>query len=92
MKRSIHTDPATAAHNAVNKALKAGTLERQPCEVCGCSPDARWNSRTRSLIVHAHHDDYSRPLDIRWLCKSHHTDYHRSIGTYAPKMVRAGAT
>lgn len=27
----------------------------------------------------AHHPDYSRPLDVVWLCPSHHTQAHRSI-------------
>lgn len=49
-----------AAHVAVGNALRSRQLVRQPCEVCGA---------TR---VHAHHDDYSRPLDVRWLCPSHH--------------------
>lgn len=24
----------------------------------------------------AHHDDYSRPLDVRWLCQPHHLEHH----------------
>lgn len=34
---------------------------QQPCEIPGCN-----------LIGNRHHDDYSRPLNIRWLCKEHH--------------------
>lgn len=52
------------AHNAVNNAMRDGRLERQPCEVCG------------SLISQAHHDDYSKPLDVRWLCFKHHREVH----------------
>lgn len=44
------------ARNAVNNAVRKGRLLRQPCERCGWSP------------AEAHHDDYSRPLDVRWLC------------------------
>lgn len=53
-----------AAHDAVKDALRAGRLVRSPCEVCG-EPKAQ-----------AHHDDYTRPLDVRWLCKAHHDEWH----------------
>ncbi len=48
----------------VHRALKAGRLTRQPCEVCGV------------MRVHAHHDDYAQPLSVRWLCPTHHREYH----------------
>jgi len=35
-----------------------------PCEICGCEKSE------------AHHDDYSRPLDVRWLCRVHHLMHH----------------
>lgn len=46
-----------------NKVAK-GVINKKPCEVCGITE------------VEAHHDDYYKPLDIRWLCKLHHRDYH----------------
>lgn len=52
------------AHNAVKKALRAKILVALPCEICG------------SLEVEAHHDDYSKPLDVRWLCRVHHLAIH----------------
>lgn len=27
--------------------------------------------------VEAHHSDYSKPLDVDWLCKEHHALWHR---------------
>lgn len=49
-------------------ALNKRTLIRQPCEVCGA----------RNVV--AHHDDYARPLDVRWLCRSHHRLHHVAHG------------
>ena len=53
------------AREQTKYAIKAGRLVRQPCEICG------------SEHVQAHHDDYSQPLKVRWLCTRHHADYHR---------------
>lgn len=58
----------TAEHHRarwqVSRAIKAGRLTRKPCEVCGVQK------------VHAHHDDYSKPLDVRRLCNEHHRQHH----------------
>jgi hypothetical protein len=50
--------------DAVRYALKTGKLVRLPCFECG------------SLESEAHHPDYSRPLDVIWLCKQHHRECH----------------
>lgn len=54
-------------------AIKRGDLTPQPCEVCGESPVAHDGRRA----VHAHHDDYGKPLDVRWLCYPCHGKEHR---------------
>lgn len=54
------------AHIAVGNAIRAGKLTRKPCEVCGAKK------------VHAHHDDYSQPLAVRWLCSIHHKQVHHT--------------
>lgn len=54
-----------AAQIAVGNALRSGKLQRQPCEVCG---DPR---------VDGHHPDYAKPLEVRWLCRTHHMELHR---------------
>lgn len=56
-----------AAHDAVRAAVKSGRLERRPCEECGAEK------------VHAHHDDYAKPLDVRWLCPYHHVHAHLAV-------------
>lgn len=58
----------SAAHRVVTNALSSGALVRQPCEVCGWTP------------AHAHHDDYSKPLEVRWLCRRHHELHHNPDG------------
>jgi hypothetical protein len=54
-------------HNAVKRAIKAGTLVRQPCVRCG---------NEKSL---AHHEDYDFPLDVMWLCQPCHKQRHKEI-------------
>jgi len=61
-----------AAKLEVLKAVKSGRLERQPCETCLKTP---FGSDGRSL-VHAHHDDYLKPLQVRWLCVTCHFQEH----------------
>jgi uncharacterized protein YdaU (DUF1376 family) len=56
-----------AARGTARRALARGQLVRQPCEVCGAD------------TVEMHHDDYQKPLDVRWLCKRHHDEYHNQI-------------
>ena len=53
------------AYSAVKYALKTGTITCGPCVVCG---------KTKA---EAHHDDYSKPLKVRWLCRQHHNEHHQ---------------
>ena len=48
------------ARAIANRAMRSGKLELLPCEVCG------------DCKSQAHHPDYSRPLEIKWLCFYHH--------------------
>lgn len=54
-----------AAHIAVGNAVRDGRLTKMPCQICGSS-----------IMVQAHHDDYSKPLEVRWLCTTHHKEWH----------------
>ena len=53
-----------AARSAVARAIRSGKLVRGACAVCGARE------------VDAHHDDYSRPLAVTWLCRQHHLHVH----------------
>jgi hypothetical protein len=55
------------AHKAVENALRIGEMTRSPCSVCGAAE------------AQAHHPDYSRPLDVVWLCDKHHKAEHRRL-------------
>lgn len=59
---------------AVERAIKKRILVPQPCEVCGVVKNRSDGQRD----VVAHHDDYNKPLDVRWLCKVHHAEWHKT--------------
>ena len=62
--RAAHPDAGAAGH-AVNHAIARGDLAREPCERCGTTPSE------------GHHDDYTKPLEVRWLCDKCHKRLHR---------------
>jgi hypothetical protein len=56
------------AHNAVRNAIRDRRLIRQPCTICGGSEN-----------IHAHHRDYTKPLDVVWLCVKCHQRIHAAF-------------
>lgn len=54
-----------AARIKLRQAVKAGRIQRKPCEKCG------------NKASEGHHSDYSKPYDVIWLCRKHHTEAHR---------------
>ncbi len=56
------------ARHKVNRAIRSGELIKLPCSIC---------ENTKS---EAHHDDYSKSLDVKWFCRIHHEDYHHGSG------------
>lgn len=58
------TDPLKIKARNATRVLGKGLHD---CEKCG-APKA-----------HAHHDDYTKPLDVRWLCRSCHGVEHRKV-------------
>lgn len=57
------------ARAALQRAVMAGRLKRP--DKCSCCLLA-------SNRIHGHHEDYSKPLDVVWLCPQCHSDVHRA--------------
>jgi ribosomal protein S27AE len=70
-QRAYVADPVNRqkvnARHAVRYAVRVGKLQRQPCERCGAAR------------VQAHHDDYTKKLDVRWLCSRCHCVVEQEI-------------
>lgn len=62
------------AHNILNAAVRDKKITPWPCLVCGKKAEA-------------HHPDYDRPLDVVWLCPSHHKQAHAIVRNYEEKDV-----
>ena len=72
--RHRHTEVFRAkkgARVAVLNALRRGDLIAQPCAICG------------NLDAQAHHEDYTKPLDVIWFCYEHHNAYHKQTSSVA---------
>jgi transposase-like protein len=66
-----------SAHIAVGNAVSAGRLVKpSACETCAaeCNP-------------HGHHDDYSKPLVVRWLCGPCHRAWHRKYDEQSTREI-----
>lgn len=72
------------AQGIMSRAIKRGDLVRQPCEACG-------STGTGKSPVHGHHDDYTRPLDVRWLCPACHTREHMKPQSAPPSPPKCSA-
>jgi len=58
-----------AAHATVHRAVLSGALARpDACEQCG-----------KRSKLHAHHEDHSKPLEVRWLCPPCHREIHGEV-------------
>jgi hypothetical protein len=65
LRRQIEIHPEKkSATTTLGNAVRDGKITKMPCAKCG---DPR---------SEAHHEDYSKPLDVIWLCKKHHWMVH----------------
>lgn len=71
LKQKYYKDPELRrrmrVRQATNNAIRGGTLKRLPCERCGDEKSE------------AHHDDYDKPLKVRFLCGKHHKEHHTKM-------------
>ena len=55
------------AKDLIHSLVERGIIQRQPCAKCG------------DMKSQAHHPDYSKPLEVVWLCQAHHSEEHRRL-------------
>lgn len=65
-KRQDHPEKQSA-RLAVRMAIVRGDLIRGLCVKCG------------DADTQGHHEDYSKALDVVWLCRPHHEERHREL-------------
>ena len=65
-KSKINNENRVKCRRLTRTAISNGTLIKQPCSVCG------------SEKSEAHHTDYTQPLNVDWLCRTHHFELHKN--------------
>ena len=51
----------------LRQAVYKGKIKKGPCE---------FPPPHSTGFIHGHHDDYSKPLEVRWVCALHHKQIH----------------
>ena len=55
------------AENILGRKIKSGIIKRGTCEIC------------QKENAQGHHPDYSKPLEVVWLCQKHHQELHNKL-------------
>ncbi len=63
-KWALDNSAKRAAHIILGNAVRDGKVQKMPCVICGAQKSE------------GHHDDYTKPLDVIWLCRLHHGQLH----------------
>lgn len=68
-KRYHQKHPHRVASELVRNAVKSGKLKKpKSCQKCGATG-----------IIHGHHTDYDKPLEVVWLCNTCHNIEHGKL-------------
>ena len=62
-----HASRRAICRNYARVYLRRGKIQRQPCRDCGDKKSEM------------HHADYSKPLDVTWLCRTCHLKWHGNV-------------
>ena len=63
------------SQHLVEKAIAKGVLIR-PATCSECNGDQEYTDGRAG--IQAHHDDYNKPLEVRWLCQKCHHAWHKT--------------
>ena len=75
-ERHFSDEVKRRASRATSNAIRDGRL-RRPIVCSDCSKQCK---------PEAHHDDYTRPLEVRWLCRSCHVKFHKRTSRAEPML------
>jgi hypothetical protein len=79
----VSDDPA---QNVVEKAIEKGILTRaSQCSECKCAEKPFKDGRSN---IQAHHDDYNKPLEVKWLCQKCHHKWHKTNEPVRKEVLR----
>lgn len=79
--RAVPEREKARAKNAVAAAIRRGDLVRP--DVCSRCPARGRTGLGAVWSIQAHHGDYSRPLDVVWLCSDCHFAEHARLNAEA---------
>lgn len=67
------------AHYLLTNAVRNGRVKKEPCSLCGTTKR-----------VHGHHRDYTKPLDVVWLCAKCHQRVHATFPELSANPLAGG--